>query len=145
MGCAILWVVPYCGLSLTVVPYCGLCHIVGCAILWVVIDGCAILWVVPYCGLCHIVGCAILWVVPYCGLSIDGCAILWVVPYCGLSIDGCAILWVVNWPTKASVQDYVDNVCDYVLRRLKTADIAIVFDRYHDFSIKFSTRLDSSS
>ena len=60
-------------------------------------------------------------------------------------IDGCAILWVVNWPPKASVQDYVDNVCDYVLRRLKTADTAIVFDRYYDFSIKSSTRLDKGS
>ena len=66
-------------------------------------------------------------------------------------IGGFAILWAVNWPTKASVQDYVDNVCDYVLRRLKTADTAdradtaIVFDRYYDFSIKSSTRLDRGS
>ena len=40
---------------------------------------------------------------------------------------------------------YVDNVCDYVLRRLKTADTAIVVDRYYDFSIKSSTRLDRGS
>ena len=60
-------------------------------------------------------------------------------------MDGCAIMYVVNWPTNAMVQDYVDNMCHFVLNKLKTTDTAIVFDRYYDFSIKSSTRLDRGS
>ena len=43
---------------------------------------------------------------------------------------------------KTLVSDFVRNVCDYVFKRLKVSDTAIVFDRYYDFSIKSSTRLD---
>ena len=60
-------------------------------------------------------------------------------------MDGCAIMYVVNWPTNAMVQDYVDNMCHFVMNKLKTTDTAIVFDQYYDFSIKSSTRLDRVS
>jgi hypothetical protein len=46
-------------------------------------------------------------------------------------IDGCAILWAVNWPTNGLVSDFIENVCDYIFRRLKICDTAVVFDRYY--------------
>ena len=35
-------------------------------------------------------------------------------------MDGCAIMYVVNWPTNTMVQDYVNNMCHFVLNKLKT-------------------------
>ena len=26
-------------------------------------------------------------------------------------LDGCAILWIIHWPSKGTVQDYVNNFC----------------------------------
>ena len=57
-------------------------------------------------------------------------------------IDGCIILWVVNWPINGLVSDYIANYCDLVFLKLQSHDIAIFFDRYHDFNIKSSTRVD---
>ena len=56
-------------------------------------------------------------------------------------IDGSAILWVVHWRTKGTVQDYIDNFCHYVLEKTKFNYAYLVFDRYHDYSIKSGTRL----
>ena len=39
----------------------------------------------------------------------------------------------------------MENVSHYLLRKLKTADTAIFFDRYYDFSIKSSMRLNRES
>ena len=55
-------------------------------------------------------------------------------------IDGCAILLVVKWPTNRLVSYYIANYCDFVFLKLQSHDMAVVFDRYHDFSIKSSTR-----
>ena len=55
-------------------------------------------------------------------------------------IDGSAILWVVNWPSKALVSDYVDNVYAFVLKKLDIGRTYLVFDRYYDFSTKSLTR-----
>ena len=57
-----------------------------------------------------------------------------------VEIDGCAILWVVNWPTNGLVSDYITNCCDFGFLQMKSHDSAVVFDRYHDFSIKSSTK-----
>ena len=57
-------------------------------------------------------------------------------------IDSCTISWVVNWPRIGLVSDYIVNYCDFVFLILQYHDIAVVFDRYHDFSIKSSTRAD---
>ena len=54
--------------------------------------------------------------------------------------DGSVIIWVVNWPSKALVSDYVDNVCAFVLKKLDFGRTYLVFDRYYDFSTKSSTR-----
>jgi len=55
-------------------------------------------------------------------------------------IDGSAILWVVHWPVNGKVQDYVDNVVTYVTRKMKEANVYLIFDRYFPYSIKSSTR-----
>jgi len=55
-------------------------------------------------------------------------------------IDGSATMWVINWPTKASVSDYLDNFCSYILQRIEAGNTNLFFDRYYDFSIKSSTR-----
>ena len=55
-------------------------------------------------------------------------------------IDSCTISWVVNWSRIGLVSDYIVNYYDFVFLKLQSHDIAVVFDRYHDFSIKSSTR-----
>ena len=55
-------------------------------------------------------------------------------------LDGCAILLVVNWPTNGLLFDYIANYYDFVFLKLRSHDITVVFDRYHDFSIKSSTK-----
>ena len=60
-------------------------------------------------------------------------------------VDGCAILWCVHWPSHGSVQDYVDNFCTYVSKRLNRSDVYLIFDRYNDYSIKSDTRKNRSN
>ena len=56
-------------------------------------------------------------------------------------LDGCAILWVIPWPASGSVvQDYLDNVRKYLHKRLKQADVFLIFDRYVPSSTKDVTR-----
>ena len=55
-------------------------------------------------------------------------------------IDGCAVLWSVHWPNKGTVQDYINNFCDYVMSKTAHSDVYLTFDRYYDFSIKSITR-----
>ena len=57
-------------------------------------------------------------------------------------VDGCAILWVINWPTNGTLSDYVGNFCDFIFLHLQSNDTSVVFDKYHDFIIKSSTRAD---
>ena len=40
------------------------------------------------------------------------------------------------------MSDYIANYCDFVFLKLQSHDMAVVFDGYHDFSIKSSTRAD---
>ena len=56
-------------------------------------------------------------------------------------LDGCAILWVIHWPNRGIVQDFVDNFMSYIMAKVDKSDVYLVFDRYHDFSIKSGTRL----
>ena len=55
-------------------------------------------------------------------------------------IDGCAILWLIHWPNKGTVQDYVNNFVSYVSTRTNKSDVHLVFDRYHNYSIKSGAR-----
>ena len=54
--------------------------------------------------------------------------------------DESAVSWVVNWPTKTSVIDYLQNFSPYILQKLATGNINLVFDKYYDYSIKLSAR-----
>jgi len=55
-------------------------------------------------------------------------------------VDGCAMLWVIQWPSKGTVEDYVQNLLSYLRDKLKICDTYLVFDRYYDNSIKKVTR-----
>ena len=57
-------------------------------------------------------------------------------------LDGSAVLWVVHWPSKGTIADYVNNFKKYLLKKLREADVYLVFDRYHDYSTKSVTRYD---
>ena len=53
-------------------------------------------------------------------------------------INGCEM----NWPTNGKVTYYVRNFCDFICLQLKSYDMAVVFNKLHVFSIKFSTRVE---
>lgn len=60
-------------------------------------------------------------------------------------LDGCAILWSIAWPASSStnqalVQDYVESFKQYLQKWLRFGDVDLIFDRYIDFSIKYSAR-----
>ena len=55
-------------------------------------------------------------------------------------IDGCALLWVIHWPTSGTVTDYARSFTSYVTKLMTDSDVYLVFDRYHNPSIKDVTR-----
>ncbi len=55
------------------------------------------------------------------------------------TINGSAILWIIHWPNKGTVQDYANNFVSYSTRTSQS-DVHLVFDRYHDYSIKSGAR-----
>ena len=55
-------------------------------------------------------------------------------------VDGCAILWTIQWPKHGTVQDYVNNVLEYIFGKLQHGDVNVIFDRYYEYSITSSTR-----
>ena len=55
-------------------------------------------------------------------------------------IDGSALMWVVHWPLHGTVQDKIRNFIDYISSHLQLADTYLIFDSYHDNSIKDITR-----
>ena len=55
-------------------------------------------------------------------------------------IDGCAMLWLIQWPSKGTVMDYVENLLAYLRNKLKICNTYLVFDRYYNNSIKQVTR-----
>lgn len=60
-------------------------------------------------------------------------------------IDGCALLWVPNWPVDALVQDYITKFKYHIGLRLAVGDVYLVFDRYIEFSTKYSARLSGGT
>ena len=54
--------------------------------------------------------------------------------------DESTVSWLVNWPTKASVIDYLQNFSPYILQKIAAGNINLVFDKYYDYSIKSSAR-----
>ena len=60
-------------------------------------------------------------------------------------LDGCAILWCIAWPAssptnKAQVKDYVESFKEYLQQRLSRGDVYLVFDKYIEYSTKYSAR-----
>ena len=55
-------------------------------------------------------------------------------------IDGNAILWTCNWTSKRVVEDLAGVYLNYQLKHLADNDTFLVFDRYHNYSIKGVTR-----
>ena len=58
-------------------------------------------------------------------------------------LDGCAILWCIAWPTssptnQALVKDFVESFKKCLQRQLSWGDVYPVFDRYTEFSTKYS-------
>ena len=55
-------------------------------------------------------------------------------------IDGSALLWTVHWPADGSVADFFVNVKTRIASYLTNSDVYLIFDRYHEYSIKSTTR-----
>ena len=60
-------------------------------------------------------------------------------PY-AIIIDGCALLWTLNWPSNGTVNDFIQNMKQYLSSRLKWCDVYFEFDRYYEQSRKQATR-----
>ena len=55
-------------------------------------------------------------------------------------IDGSALLWTVHWPADGSVADFIVNVKKQIASYLTNSDVYLIFDRYHEYRIKSTTR-----
>ena len=55
-------------------------------------------------------------------------------------IDGSALLWTVHWPTDGCATDSVMNVKKRIASYLTSSDVYLIFDRYHEYGIKSTTR-----
>ena len=55
-------------------------------------------------------------------------------------IDGSALLWTVHWPADGSVADFIVNVKTRITSYLTNSDVYLIFDRYHEYSIKSTTQ-----
>ena len=60
-------------------------------------------------------------------------------------VDGCGLLWHVEYPKNGTVSRVVANFIRKVRKYLQTSNVFLIFDRYHDFSPKSSTRHGRSS
>lgn len=55
-------------------------------------------------------------------------------------LDGNAILWSLSWPSKGLVEDLLSTFLKYLINHLLHHHVYLIFDRYHDYSIKGVTR-----
>ena len=44
-------------------------------------------------------------------------------------IDGGALLWIIQWPNQGIIQDFVNNVLEYLFRKFEHNDVYVIFDR----------------
>ena len=71
-------------------------------------------------------------------------------PNRALVVDASALVWTLKWPVagKPRVMDLINEMNNTIRDMLKECDVFLVFDRYHDMSIKSytrMTRLDTST
>ncbi|KAG0726524.1 hypothetical protein GWK47_036353 [Chionoecetes opilio] len=55
-------------------------------------------------------------------------------------VDVSALLWTVEWPVQGTVETFITTFKLWLSERLTESDVYLCFDRYHDYSIKSSTR-----
>ena len=59
-------------------------------------------------------------------------------------IDGGALFWAIHWPANGTVNNLVEAVKMHVLKFYIDSDVYLIFDRYHEDSIKGNTRKSRS-
>ena len=57
-----------------------------------------------------------------------------------LIIDVCALLWTICWPTSGTVKDFAEAFLKIISSFVQIAQVFLIFDQYHDNSIKNGTR-----
>ena len=55
-------------------------------------------------------------------------------------IDGSALLWTIRWPLDGTVEDFVNAFENRIASYLVNSDVYLIFDRYHEYSIKSAAR-----
>ena len=55
-------------------------------------------------------------------------------------VDVSALLWTLVWPVQGTVETFITTFKIWLSERLTESDVYLCFDRYHDYSIKSSTR-----
>ncbi|KAG0729109.1 hypothetical protein GWK47_031017 [Chionoecetes opilio] len=55
-------------------------------------------------------------------------------------VDVSALLWTLEWPIQGTVETFITTFKLWLSERLTESDVYLCFDRYHDYSIKSSTR-----
>ena len=62
-----------------------------------------------------------------------------------LVVDVSAVLWTIDWPSHGTVDTFISNFKFWLSKRITKSDVYLCFDRYHDYSIKSSTRNSRST
>jgi len=55
-------------------------------------------------------------------------------------IDVSALSWTIHWPANGTVEDFNVNVRSLLISYLTNGDVYLIFDRYHEYSIKSTMR-----
>ena len=75
-------------------------------------------------------------------LSNEVSARLYMVPE-SIVMDGCALMWILQWPSRGgTIADIVKHMTEYVVQKLNSSHVYLVFDRYYDFSMKSAARAE---
>ena len=57
-------------------------------------------------------------------------------------LDGCALYWSVHWPKAGNFSNLVNVFKDYIMKFPNKSNVFLIFDWYHDYSIKGFTHQD---
>ena len=57
-------------------------------------------------------------------------------------LDGCAYLWSVHWSKAGNISNLFNVSKDYIVKFLHQSNVFLIFDWYHDYSIKGVTPQD---
>lgn len=76
-------------------------------------------------------------------LAEEGSVMAWGSPTV-MVVDVSAVLGTIDWPAKAQVTTFVQNMKDWLESELQGSDVYMTFDRYKDFSTKSCTKIAPS-